>query len=407
MLDRTLTFILAGGIGSRLHPLTAERAKPGVPFGGKYRIIDFALANCLHSGLRRVLVLTQYKSHSLHKHLRDGWSIFNPELGEYVTAVPAQMRTGESWYAGTADAMYQNLYLLERSGADRVLILSGDHIYRMDYAPMLATHSESEADVTVACQDVPLGQGQAFGIVSVGKDSRVVGFEEKPETPRPMPDDPDRTLASMGIYLFSTDLLIKALAEDHGDPESGHDFGRDLLPRLIDRHRVTAYRFGGPAGRVTPDQYWRDVGTIDAYYQANMDLLRSVPPLNLYQEDWPIRTYQPQTPPARTVPSELGDEGIFINSILAGGVVISGGSVQHSILFPKVFVDAEASIEDSIVFENVRVGAGARLRNCIIDKHVVIPPGETIGVDRELDAGRFTVSDSGIVVVPKGYRFES
>lgn len=405
MMHNTLTFILAGGQGSRLAPLTAQRSKPSVPYGGKYRIIDFTLANCLHSGLRRVLVLTQYKSHSLHKHLRDGWSIFNPELGEYITAVPAQMRHGEQWYQGTADAIYQNLYLLERSNADYVLILSGDHIYRMDYAALLDTHRSSQADATVACMRVPLEQAGAFGIMSVDEDNRVLDFEEKPAQPKPLANKPQQALASMGIYVFSTRLLVDVLDQDQKDKNSGHDFGKDILPKLIEASHVQAHHFGGEEGRVSPDRYWRDVGTLDAYYESNMDLLKPIPPLDLYQDDWPIRTYQPQTPPARTVPSDAGTEGIFINSIISGGVVISGGNVGHSILFDNVFVDSGAIIEKSIVFENVQVGAGARLQNCIVDKHVRIPAGEQIGYDREKDQARFTVTEKGIVVVPAGYRF--
>ncbi|MEW6648016.1 MAG: glucose-1-phosphate adenylyltransferase [Pseudomonadota bacterium] len=405
MLDQTLAVILAGGTGTRLKPLTAERAKPAVPFGGKYRIIDFVLANCLHSGLRRVLVLTQYKSHSLQKHLRDGWSIFNPELGEYITPVPPQMRTGERWYQGTADAIYQNLYLVERSEAEAVLILSADHIYRMDYEAMLKAHKAGGADVTVAAMQVPLGEARAFGVMAVDDADRIIGFEEKPESPRPIPGQPDEALVSMGIYVFSTDLLLDELRRDHADEASSHDFGKDILPRLIASRKVMAYRFGGDTGRVTPDRYWRDVGTIDAYYQANMDLLKPVPPLDLYQADWPIRSYQMQTPPARTVPGVSGTEGIFINSIVAGGAVIAGGSVQHSILFPQVFVDDGAFVEDAILFQGVRVGAGARLRRCIIDKDVVVPPREQIGYDSKRDRERFAVSEQGIVVVPKGYRF--
>ncbi|WP_127478220.1 glucose-1-phosphate adenylyltransferase [Sulfurivermis fontis] len=405
MLDQTLAVVLAGGTGTRLKPLTAERAKPAVPFGGKYRIIDFVLANCLHSGLRRVLVLTQYKSHSLQKHLRDGWSIFNPELGEYITPVPPQMRTGERWYQGTADAIYQNLYLVERSEAEAVLILSADHIYRMDYAAMLKAHKAGGADVTVAAMEVPLGAARAFGVMAVDDADRIIGFEEKPAAPKPIPGQPDEALVSMGIYVFSTALLLDELRRDHADEASSHDFGKDILPRLIASRKVMAYRFGGDTGRVTPDRYWRDVGTIDAYYQANMDLLEPVPPLDLYQADWPIRSYQMQTPPARTVPGVSGTEGIFINSIVAGGVVIAGGSVQHSILFPQVFIDDGAFVEDAILFQGVRVGAGARLRRCILDKDVVVPPREQIGYDGKRDRERFTVSEQGIVVVPKGYRF--
>ena len=406
MLESTQTVILAGGHGSRLLPLTSERAKPAVPFGGKYRIIDFTLANCLHSGLRRVLVLTQYKSHSLQKHLRDGWSLFNPELGEYITAVPPQMRTGENWYQGTADAVYQNLYLLKRSGAEQMLILSGDHIYRMDYAAMLAFHKECSARLTVACMEVPLEQAGQFGILSVDEGGRVARFEEKPADPRPMPGDAGRALASMGVYVFSSELLFEVLEEDHGRADSRHDFGMDIIPRLIERGGVYAYRFGGERGRVSPDRYWRGVGTLDSYYEANMDLLNPVPALNLYQPDWPIRTYQAQYPPARTVPGPSGDEGVVLNSIIAGGVVISGGGVEHSILFPHVSVGDGAVIHESILFSNVQVGEGVRLNRCIVDKDVVIPPRESIGFDRKRDEARFTLSPKGIVVVPKGYRFE-
>ncbi|MCU7844413.1 MAG: glucose-1-phosphate adenylyltransferase [Candidatus Thiodiazotropha sp. (ex Monitilora ramsayi)] len=404
MLENTLTLILAGGHGSRLKPLTLERTKPAVPFGGKYRIIDFTLANCLHSGLRRILVLTQYKSHSLQKHLRDGWSLFNPELGEYITAVPPQMRTGDNWYGGTADAVFQNLYMLKRSGAERVLILSGDHIYRMDYAPMLEFHESHTSGVTVATMRMPLEQAGQFGVMRVDASGRVSAFEEKPSDPEPMADE-GGVMVSMGIYVFSLDRLIEILEEDNHREASTHDFGNDILPRLIGDTGVYAYRFGGEAGRVSPDRYWRDVGTIDSYYEANMELLNPVPSLDLYQPEWPIRTYQIQNPPARTVPGITGTEGIFINSIVGGGVVIVGGSVQHSILFPKVHIGEEAVIHNSILFNDVEVGEGAQLQNCIIDKGVLVPPGEQLGFDMERDASRFTVSPKGVVVVPKGYQF--
>ncbi len=405
MLDETLTIILAGGTGTRLHPLTRDRAKPAVPFGGKYRIIDFTLANCLHSGLRRILVLTQYKSLSLQKHLRDGWSIFNPELGEYVTPVPPQMRTGERWYSGTADSVYQNLYLLERSGARWVLVLSGDHIYRMDYAAMLKFHLQQDAGLTVGCMDVPLTQAQEFGIMTVDVNGRIQKFEEKPANPVPIPSEPKQALASMGIYVFSMELLLEVLTADARQENSSHDFGKDIISRLIGTEKVYAYHFGGQEGRVSPDRYWRDVGTLDSYYEANMDLLKPVPPIDLYQANWPIRTYQSQNPPARTVPGDEGSEGIFINSIAAGGVVVSGGSVQHSILFPHVFVDDEAVIHDSILFNGVQVGKGAELQNCIVDKDVVIPAGEKIGFEKEKDSKRFTITEKGVVVVPKNYSF--
>jgi glucose-1-phosphate adenylyltransferase len=406
-LSNTLCIILAGGVGARLHPLTADRAKPAVPFGGKYRIIDFTLTNCLHSGLRRVLVLTQYKSHSLQKHLRDGWSIFNPEISEYITPVPPQMRTGESWYSGTADAIFQNLYLLDRSNARFIMILSGDHIYRMDYAAMLLFHQEQEAELTIACMPVPLTSASSFGIMSVDGAHRIREFNEKPDNPKPLPNDPHHALASMGIYIFNQDLLSRELEFDHELTASSHDFGKDIIPRLIDTHSVCAYRFGGESGRVTPDQYWRDVGTIDSYYAANMDLLAPVPPMNLYQRDWPIRTYHGQHPPARMAAGAGGQAGQVIDSLLSSGTVISGGTVRHSILFSQVQVDEAAVVEDSILFDSVHVGAGVHLNRCIVDKNVQIPPGERIGFDAAADAARFTVSESGITVVPNGYQFQS
>ncbi len=405
MLDKTLAIVLAGGAGTRLRPLTEHRAKPAVPFGGKYRIIDFTLANCLHSGLRRILVLTQYKSHSLQKHLRDGWSIFNPELREYITPVPPQMRAGESWYIGTADSVYQNRYLLERSGADHVLILSGDHIYRMDYSAMLEAHRDSGAAVSIACKDVTLAQARSLGVVRVDAEHRVTAFHEKPADPFPLPENPAHALVSMGIYVFSMDLLLQGLEYDHAQEHSAHDFGRNILPSLIHTHHVSAYLFGGEKGRVTADRYWRDVGTLDSLFDANMDLLEPVPPIDLYQDDWPIRSYQPQCPPARTAPGKWGNEGMFINSIAGGGVVISGGTVKHSVLSPRVYVGEEALVDDAILFDNVRIQERAHVRRCIIDKNVVVPPNQRIGYDVLRDRERFTITDQGVVVIPKGYRF--
>ncbi len=405
MSTNVLAVILAGGQGSRLRPLTDQRAKPAVPFGGKFRIIDFTLANCLHSGLRQVLVLTQYKSHSLQKHLRDGWSIFNPELGEYITPVPPQMRGGDDWYVGTADALYQNLYLLERNQAEHVLVLSGDHIYRMDYAELLKAHEATGAGVTLAGMEASLEQAKRFGVIEVDSDGRIHRFEEKPENPKPLADQPEQALVSMGIYVFKKQFLLDLLKQDAADNDSSHDIGRDILPSLCDGKQLFAYRFGGDRGRVSQDRFWQDVGTLDDFYQANMDLLNPVPPLDLYQKDWTIHTYNGQYPPARTVPGESGNEGVFINSILASGSVISGGGVNHSILFSEVRVDDGAIIEDAILFDGVQVGAGAHLRRCIVDKDVVIPEGEVVGMDSEADAARFTVSERGVVVIPKGYKF--
>jgi len=406
MFSKTVTVILAGGVGSRLSPLTADRAKPGVPFAGKYRIIDFTLSNCLHSGARRVLVLTQYKSHSLQKHLRDGWSIYNPEIREYITVVPPQMRTGDSWYSGTADALYQNLYLLERSGAKYVLILSGDHIYRMDYAAMLKFHIQSKARATVACMDVSLSDAREFGVMTIDQRHRIIDFEEKPKDPRPILNQPNRALVSMGIYVFSMEALCHELLTDHDDVASSHDFGKNILPNLIREQAVAAYRFGGKAGRVSQDRYWKDVGNIDAYYEANMDLLLPIPPLDLYQNDWPIRTYDGQNPPARMVPGASGSAGELTNSMLGAGTIICGGCVRHSILSARSIVDDGAHVENSILFEHVHVGAGARVQRCIIDKNVHIPPGVHIGFDSGADLARgFSVSEKGITVVPKRYRF--
>ena len=405
MRSQTLTFVLAGGIGSRLFPLTSKRSKPSVPFGGKYRIIDFTLTNCLHSGLRKILVLTQYKSHSLNKHIRDGWSIFNPELREFIIPVPAQMNLGEHWYKGTADAIFQNLNLLERNESKYTLILSGDHIYRMDYEAMLKHHEASGADATIACMEVPIEEANAFGVAVINEDQQIMAFEEKPDQPTPIPSNPDKSLVSMGLYVFSTNFLKTALIQDQQMADSSHDFGKDILPLAVQHHKVYAYIFGGEPGRVTQDRYWRDVGTIEAYYRANMDLLRPVPPLDIYQHDWPIRTYQPQTPPARTTPGNSGTEGVFINSIIAGGVVISGGNVRDSVLFAGAYIDDKAIVEKSILFDDVHVGSGAKLKNCIIDKNVKIPSEEQIGHDLAKDRHRFTVTENGTVVVPQDYMF--
>ena len=406
MQESTITLILAGGVGSRLHPLTAERAKPAVPFGGKYRIIDFTLSNCLNSGLRRALVLTQYKSHSLHKHLRDAWSIFNPRIDEYITIVPPQMRTGESWYAGTADAVYQNLYLLRRSGAKHVLILSGDHIYRMDYAAMLQFHSDKEADATVACMRVPIEEASAFGVMAVDEQSRVRKFQEKPKQPPALPGNDNLALASMGVYCFSCELLCDLLEQDAAEKDSSHDFGKDLLPRLIHRHRVFGYPFGDPVGRVSADGYWRDVGTVDAYFEANMDLLQPVPPIDLYQKNWRICGVESQSPPARTVPGRNGSVSTIENAMLGVGTVVIGGTVRNSILSQNVRVEEGAQVSDSIILDDVTIGAAARLERCIVDKHVTIPARTHIGQDHHRDGKRFVVSEGGVVVVPRDYRFD-
>ncbi|PMH34877.1 glucose-1-phosphate adenylyltransferase [Vibrio sp. 10N.286.49.C2] len=404
-MQDVLTIVLAGGKGSRLYPLTDDRAKPAVPFGGKYRIIDFTLTNCLHSGLRQILVLTQYKSHSLHKHIRDGWSIFNPELKEFITVVPPQMRKGGKWYEGTADAIYHNMWLLSRSDAEYVVVLSGDHIYRMDYAAMVEAHKETGAELTIACMDVPREDASAFGVIETNHHQQVVSFQEKPVDPASMPNDPNKALVSMGIYVFNMKALKDALNDDAEIESSSHDFGHDLIPKLIDSLGVYAYHFGEEVGRVAKDSYWRDVGTIDSFYEANMDLLEPVPPMNLYQNNWGIRTYEPQLPPARTVSSVTGNEGIFINSIISNGVVNSGGSVHRSILSSNVRINDGATVADSIIFDGVTVGEHCRVANCIIDKHVIIPDNTVIGFNHTEDAARFSISEKGVVVIPESYVF--
>ena len=402
-MNNVITLILAGGVGTRLFPLTSDRAKPAVPFGGQYRIIDFALSNCLHSELRQILVLPQYKSHSLMKHLRDGWSVFNPSLGEYITPVPPQMRTDDSWYQGTADAIYQNLYLLERSGAEYVVVLSGDHIYRMDYGEMVRFHTLSDADATVACMPVDIGEASSFGVVSVNEEMRIDAFDEKPTVPNPMPGQPDKALASMGIYVFSTELLLKMLRKDHLCEGSTHDFGHDVLPKLIKTNDVVAYEFGTEIGRVSADRYWRDVGTIDSYFEANLDLLRPVPPLDLYQRDWQIRTADARSPPARTCSGPCETEPRLINSIISPGAIVSGGTVVNSVLSPDVLVNAKANVVDSILFDGVTVGAGSRMTRCVVEKRVSIPPGAIVDANSMAGAPGCVISEKGIIVIPKGF----
>lgn len=401
----TVSVVLAGGVGSRLSPLTQDRAKPAVPFGGQYRIVDFTLSNCLHSGLRRILVLTQYKSHSLQTHLRDAWSVFSPDLGEYITPVPPQLRTGDSWYQGTADAIYQNLFLLKRSGAKYVVVLSGDHIYRMNYEEMLVAHQESGADVTVGCIEVGLQEAKSFGVMSTDINCRIINFQEKPQRPTPIPQNPDRALASMGIYVFSIDVLCRELELDAEDSQSSHDFGKDLLPRLIHTHKVFGYRFGEEQPPVADCGYWRDVGTIDAYYQANMDLLKDHRPLDLHSDDWPIRKHERAAPPARIDRDRFGSASKVADSLISNGVVVSGGTVNRSILSTNVRVSSGATVVDSILFDDVTVGEGVQLKNCIVDKGVNIPAGESVGITPSIDAERFTISDNGVVVIPKGYEF--
>lgn len=393
--------ILAGGRGERLYPLTRDRAKPAVPFGAIYRIIDFTLSNCLNSGIRRIYALTQYKSTSLQRHIQLGWNILSAPLGEFIEAVPAQQRIDEHWYQGTADAIFQNIYTLQTERPDLVLILSGDHIYKMDYRKMIAFHLEKGADLTIAAIRMDRKLSREFGVIEVDRDWRIIGFQEKPEEPKTIPGDPRGILASMGIYVFHTEVLVRRLIED-ARSESSHDFGKDILPMMIGKDQVFAFDFR--QGDCGGTGYWRDVGTIDAYYEANMDLISVTPQLNLYDLQWPILTYQPTSPPAKTVWIEEGRVGTALNSIISNGCIISGGNVKRSILSPKVTVHSFAEIEDSILLEGVDVGRNAKIKRTIVDKEVQIPPGMEIGYHLDEDAKRFTVTHSGIVVVPKGIR---
>jgi glucose-1-phosphate adenylyltransferase len=400
-----LTLILAGGKGTRLDPLTRDRAKPAVPFGGLYRIVDFTLSNCINSNLRRVLVLTQYKARSLDRHIAAGWGFLSRELDEYTEVLPPQQRIDEHWYKGTADAIYQNIYSIEKADPRYVLILAGDHIYKMDYGEMIRSHLEREADLTIGCIPVPLKEGTSFGIMHVDKAGRVLRFQEKPREPPAMPDDPHSCLASMGIYIFTARLMYELLCQDATRADSDHDFGKNIIPGMIAAQRVFAYRFQDRNRKAVP--YWRDVGTLDAYYQANMDLIDVDPVLNLYDREWPIRTYQPQLPPPKFVFSDEGHRdlarrGEAHDSMVCQGCIVSGGHVRRSILSTNVRVNSYALVENSILFDGVDVGRHCRIRRAIVDKDVKIPQNTTIGYDLEHDRQRgFTVTEQGVVVIAK------
>jgi glucose-1-phosphate adenylyltransferase len=403
MMDRLMTMVLAGGKGERLYPLTQHRAKPAVPFGGKYRIIDFTLSNCLNSGLRKIAVLIQYKSYSLDRHIRQGWNVLNGEVGEYIFSIPAQQRTGEEWYRGTADAVYQNLFLLENDPSDYLLILAGDHIYKMDYAEMFDYLVGMQADAVVGALETPLHEATRFGVIGVDHTSRILRWDEKPRDPMPLPTDPSLAFVSMGIYLFRTETLRAHLLEDAEDETSAHDFGRSIIPRMIEHERVYAFKFHDANRKVV--QYWRDIGTLDAYWEANMDLVAVDPLFNLYDQRWPIRTYQGQFPPAKFVfaqDQQGGRMGVALDSIVCGGCIVSGGRVQNSVPSPNVLVKDYADVHEAVLMENVVIGEHARIRRAIIDKDVVIPPKTEIGYDAEADKRRFTVTASGIVTISKG-----
>ncbi|MES2237790.1 MAG: glucose-1-phosphate adenylyltransferase [Pseudomonadota bacterium] len=402
-LTRTaFAIVLAGGRGSRLMQLTDWRAKPAVPFGGKFRIIDFTLSNCVNSGVRRIGVATQYKAQSLIQHLQRGWSFLDGRFDEFIDILPAQQQVSEDWYRGTADAVYQNLGLIRRNRPKYVLVLSGDHVYKMDYSRILLEHVQTQADLTVACMDVPLTEASAFGIMDVGQDNRVSSFLEKPANPPPMPNRPGRALANMGVYVFNADFLYAQLIRDMDDANSAHDFGKNVIPHCVEHHRVFAHSFAdscvGMDSAGIP--YWRDVGTIDAYWEANMELTKVTPELNLYDQVWPIWTHQEQLPPAKFVfDDDDGRRGIAVDSLVSGGTIISGASVRRSLLFSRVRVHSRAQIEDSVILSDVDIGRGAKLRRVVMDKHCRIPAGMTIGFDAEADRQRFHVSANGVTLV--------
>ncbi|MCE5303987.1 MAG: glucose-1-phosphate adenylyltransferase [Planctomycetaceae bacterium] len=405
-----LAVILAGGKGSRLDPLTRDRAKPAVPFGGAYRIIDFTLSNCLNSGIRKNLVLTQYKAMSLDRHINLGWqSYFCRELGEFIDVVPPQQRIDEHWYQGTADAVYQNIYTIEKERPKYVIILAGDHIYKMNYAKMIERHIENNADATIATLKFPVEvAARQFGVLEIDADHRVLGFEEKPERPKSVPGDPKHALASMGVYVFTARFLFEQLCLDATRHGSLHDFGHNLIPAVIHTHRVFAFPFTDENRK--KDAYWRDVGTLDAYFDANMDLISVDPQLNMYDGEWPIRTYQPNLPPPKFVFAEQGESarrGQALDSIVCQGCIVSGGQIERSIVGPDSRINSYAHIEDSILFDNVDVGRYARIRRAILDKGVHVPAGIEIGYDHELDRSRgFTVTDRGVTVIAKTHGLE-
>ncbi len=398
---RSVAFVLAGGRGSRLRQLTDRRAKPAVPFAGKLKIIDFALSNCVNSGIRHIAVLTQYKAQSLIRHIERGWGFLAANLGEYVDVVPAQQRLGESWYSGTADAVYQNLSLLHDAHAEYVLVLAGDHVYKMDYSVMLAEHVAKEADVTVGCIEVPLADAVNFGVMAIDAGGRVVEFEEKPAQPRPLAGATDRALASMGIYVFGTAFLADQLERDARDASSSHDFGKDVIPGLLGRGlRVMAHRFADSCVNMAGDKpYWRDVGTIDAFWEANIDLTQVTPELNLYDDQWPILSLQPQLPPAKFVFDDDSRRGTALDSLVSSGCIVSGATVRRSILFSKVRVAHGSLIEDSVVLPDVVIGRRVVLRRVIVDKRCVLPDGFKAGVCLEEDRARFHVTERGIVLI--------
>ncbi len=407
-LADTLVIVFAGERGQALGSLTADRAKAAIPFGGEYRIIDFCLSNCLHSGLRRIYVLTQFHAHSLHEHLRTSWGVFNSELHEFITPVPPQLRDGERWYAGSAQAIFDNLFLIERSGARHVLVINGGYLYRMDFEAVLQSHRSHKAQLTLVYADTTMANLGTLDRLELGEAQRVTGFVPRNGSANCDPSEADEAVCgSLGAMVYETDVLMEQLGNGARQTTlNGGGLAATLVPKLIDDGHVFGYRFGGRKGRVSQDRFFSQVGSIDAYFDANMALLEPIPPLDLYQEDWPIWGQSRRLPPARTVASRKGNEGIFVNSIVSNGTIIEGGAVSHSVLCPQVRVADSAAVERCILFDGVRVGRGCELRNCIVDKNVEIPDGERIGFDARVDAQRFEVTGKGVVVVPRGYRWD-
>ncbi|MDF1642558.1 MAG: glucose-1-phosphate adenylyltransferase [Pseudomonadales bacterium] len=395
--QETLAIIMAGGSGSRLKDLTRWHAKPAVPFGGKYRTIDFPLSNCINSNIRKIFILTQYKSHSLNRHIQRGWNFLRAELGEFVELIPAQQRIKEMWYRGTADSVFQNLDIIEELDPAFVLILAGDHIYKMNYKEMIRAHMNTGAEMTVGCIEVPLEDAKEFGVMSVNNNDQIMEFNEKPDNPQPSPDNPEVALVSMGIYIFNREFLSRTLNEDELKEGSSHDFGKDIIPALIHRYPVSAFRFRNEERE--EGGYWRDVGTVDAYYEANMELLAVTPPLNLYDQRWPIWTYQEQLPPGKFVFDDDGRRGYAVDSMVSAGCIVSGSAVRRSILSNNVRVHSYCILSDCVILPDVDIGRNCRLSKVIIDKNCVIPPGTVIGEDLEQDSQRYHVSPAGVVLV--------
>jgi glucose-1-phosphate adenylyltransferase len=403
LVRSAMAYVLAGGRGSRLQELTATRAKPAVYFGGKSRIIDFTLSNAINSGIRRISVATQYKAHSLIRHLQRGWNFLRPERNESFDILPASQRFGDSWYLGTADAVYQNIDIIESYSPQFMVVLAGDHIYKMDYELMLAQHVETGADVTVGCIEVPRGEARGFGVMAVDEHDRITGFIEKPADPPGMPDKPEMALASMGIYVFATSVLIDQLRRDAGEANSSRDFGRDIIPYLVQGGRAVAHRFSRSCVRSGTEEeaYWRDVGTVDAYWEANIDLTDVLPALDLFDRDWPIWTYAEITPPAKFVHDEIGRRGEAVSSLVSGGCIISGAQLRRTLLFTGVHVHSYARVENALILPDADIGRGARLHNVIVEKGVRIPPGLVVGEDADDDARRFRRTEKGICLITR------